>query len=76
MKPKIVLKLEIPMEGESVTLSDTRADVEEKIKNLVDELNKDLTKSNIFGIIKDWTVEIKNTADPRQLELDFGGEFV
>ncbi len=70
MKPKVILKMEIPIDGENVTVSDTCVVLEDKIKNLVEELNKDLTDSKIFGILEKWTIEIQGVKDGSQLELD------
>ena len=70
MKPKVILKMEIPIDGENVTVSDTCVVLEDKIKNLVEELNKDLTDSKIFGILEKWTIEIQGVKDATQLELD------
>ena len=70
MKPKVILKMEIPIDGENVTVSDTCVVLEDKIKNIVEELNKDLTDSKIFGILEKWTIEIQGVKDATQLELD------
>tara|TARA_R110000824_G_scaffold17233_3_gene70282 strand:- start:435 stop:659 length:225 start_codon:yes stop_codon:yes gene_type:complete len=70
MKPKVILKMEIPINGENVTVSDTCVVLEDKIKNIVEELNKDLTDSKIFGILEKWTIEIQGVKDATQLELD------
>lgn len=70
MKPKVILTMEIPVEGENVTISDTCASLEDKIKAVVEDLNKDLTDSKIFGILEKWTIEIQGAKDGRQLELD------
>ena len=70
MKPKVILTLEIPIEGENVTISDTCASLEDKVKIMVKDLNKDLTDSKVFGILKQWTLEIQGVKNGRQLELD------
>jgi len=70
MKPKVILKMEIPIDGENVTVSDTCVVLEGKIKNIVEELNKDLTDSKIFGTLEKWTIEIQGVKDGSQLELD------
>jgi hypothetical protein len=70
MKPKVILTLEIPIEGENVTISDTCASLEDKVKIMVEDLNKDLTDSKVFGILKQWTLEIQGVKNGRQLELD------
>tara|TARA_R100000152_G_C6713147_1_gene140408 strand:- start:490 stop:705 length:216 start_codon:yes stop_codon:yes gene_type:complete len=70
MKPKVILTMEIPIEGENVTISDTCASLEDKVKIMVEDLNKDLTDSKVFGILKQWTLEIQGVKNGRQLELD------
>ena len=70
MKPKVILTLEIPIEGENVTISDTCASLEDRVKIMVEDLNKDLTDSKVFGILKQWTLEIQGVKNGRQLELD------
>ena len=37
---------------------------------MVEDLNKDLTDSKVFGILKQWTLEIQGVKNGRQLELD------
>ena len=63
--------MEIPIEGKNVTVSDTCAAFEDKIKVLLDGLNKDLTNDKIFGKLEKYSVEIKGVKNGRQLELDF-----
>ena len=71
MKPKIIVTMEIPIEGKNVTVSDTCAAFEEQIKAFVERLNNDLTNSNIFGKMNKYSVDIKGVKNGRQLELDF-----